>query len=86
MYNEKNIIITNKDRLTRLSFRTIEQLFNKYGTTIICINEFDKKSEEEELLEELISLIHCFAMKTYSKRRKTKYNLIKKDLNLEKIE
>ena len=85
-YKIKNILITNKDRLSRLSFRTIKQLFEKYGTTIICINEFDEQSEEEELLEELISLIHCFSMKSYSKRRKSKYTLIKKDLNLEKID
>ena len=47
---EDVIAITNKDRLTILSFRIIKQLFNKYGATIICINEFDKKSEEEELI------------------------------------
>ena len=83
-YQIDTIFITNKDRLSRLSFNTIKQLFIKYGNNIVCINEFDKKSEEEELLDELISLIHCFAMKSYSKRRKIKYNLIKKDLNLEK--
>jgi len=64
----------------------IKQLFNKFGTNIICINESNTKTEEEELLEELISLLHCFSMKTYSKRRKTKYNIIKKDLILEKID
>ena len=43
-----------------------------------------KKTEEEELLEDLISIIHCFSMKTYSKRRKNKYNVIKKNLKLER--
>ena len=33
-YKIKNLFITNKDRLTRLSFRTIEQLFNKYAPTM----------------------------------------------------
>jgi len=87
-YKIENVFITNKDRLSRLSFKMIKQLFNKFGTNIICINESNTKTEEEEeeLLEELISLLHCFSMKTYSKRRKTKYNIIKKDLILEKID
>ncbi len=85
-YKIENVFITNKDRLSRLSFKMIKQLFNKFGTNIICINESNIKTEEEELLEELISLLHCFSMKSYSKRRKTKYNIIKKDLILEKID
>jgi predicted site-specific integrase-resolvase len=33
----KNIYITHKDRLTRMSFKTIQHLFSKYGTNIIII-------------------------------------------------
>lgn len=83
-YQINSVIITNKDRLFRMSFKTLEQLFLKYGTTIVCINEIDKKTEEQELLDDLISIIHCFSMKMYSKRRKTKMTIIKNDLNLEK--
>lgn len=85
-YKIENVFITNHDRLSRLSFKMIKQLFNKFGTNIICINESNKKTEEEELLEELISLLHCFSMKSYSKRRQSKYKIIKKDLLLEKID
>lgn len=63
-YNIDTIYITNKDRLFRLSFNILKQLFAKYGTKIVCINEYNVKTEEEEL----ISLIHCFSMKSYSKR------------------
>ena len=41
------------------------------------------KGEDSELFEELISLIHIFSTKMYSKRRRKKLKLIKKDLNLE---
>ena len=85
-YKIENVFITNNDRLTRLSFKMIKQLFDRFGTNIVCINESNKKTEEEELLEELISLLHCFSMKSYSKRRQTKYKIIKKDLTLEKID
>lgn len=40
----KNIYITHKDRLTRLSFKTIKQLFNKYGTNIIEITKNSQTS------------------------------------------
>ena len=83
-YEINSIIITNKDRLFRLSFKSLEQLFIKFGTTIICINEIVQKTEEQELLDDLISIIHTFSMKMYSKRRKKKMVLIKNDINLEK--
>lgn len=79
----KNIYITNKDRLTRLSFITLETIFSKFGTNIIAINDIGKnKSGDQELFEELMSLIHIFSTKTYSHRRKKKLNIIRSDLQL----
>ena len=64
------IYITNKDRLTRLSFITIKAIFNKFATTIHVI---DDKSDHEELFDEIISIMHYFSTKEYSNRRKYKY-------------
>ena len=81
-YKIKNIYITNKDRLTRLSFKTLENIFNKFGTKIIIINENEKnENESDEILEELINLIHIFSTKIYSERR-TKFKLIKNNLKI----
>lgn len=82
-YKIDTIFITNHDRLCRTSFKTIQDLFTKYGTSIVSINDNFNRTEEEELLEELIAILHTFSMKTYSKRRKNKFDLIKKDINLE---
>lgn len=77
------IYITYKDRLSRLSFKTVEDIFKKFGTTIVVINDIDKNvNNEKELFDELISLIHYFSTKTYSKRRKAKLNLLKQDIEL----
>ena len=82
-YKIQNIYITYKDRLTRLSFKTIEQIFKKFGTTIIVINDDNKdKDNEKELFEELINIVHHFSTKTYSKRHKNKLDIIKKDISL----
>lgn len=82
-YKIQNIYITYKDRLTRLSFKTIEQIFKKFKTSIVIINNDNKdKDNEKELFDELINIVHHFSTKTYSKRHKNKLNLVEKDIAL----
>lgn len=38
---------------------------------------------EAEIFEEIISMLHCFAMKMYSKRRKRKLEIVQEDLKNE---
>ena len=79
-YKIKNIYITHKDRLTRLSFKTIEFIFQKYQTNIIEINSNHTISNDHEVFEELISLMHYFSTTMYSNRRKNKINIYKNDI------
>lgn len=81
-YRINKIYITHKDRLTRLSFITTSQIFEKFGTKIIVINSKDQH-DDSELFQELISLMHIFSTKMYSNRRKKKLDLIQSDLDLE---
>ena len=82
-----NIYITNKDRICRLSFITLENMFKQFGTNIIVINDLDKnESYEDELFEELINIIHLFSTKIYSNRRKKIITHIKNKLDDEKRE
>lgn len=37
LYKIDTVYVTNKDRLTRLSFKTIEEMFSKFGTKIVAI-------------------------------------------------
>lgn len=65
------IIIENKDRLIRFGFDVLETIFRYFGTKILVLNDaLDNKSYEQELTEDLISIIHYFTMKSYSHRRK----------------
>jgi len=76
------LIIENKDRLVRFNFDTFEYIFKCFGTKIIVLNDsIDNKSYEQELTDDLISIIHYFTMKSYSNRRKL--NKIRKELELE---
>lgn len=76
-----NIYITYKDRISRLSFITLESMFKKFGTNIIPIHNKDHGNIEEDLFEELINIIHLFSTKIYSKRRKEIINQCIDNLN-----
>jgi len=69
-YKIKLVIISHKDRLSRIGFKLFQKLFNEFGTDIIVINDLESISTEQEIFQEIISLLHCYAMSMYSRRRK----------------
>ena len=67
------VVITYKDRLSRVGFELFTYLFQKYGCEIIVISEIgSEKLDSQELLEEIISLLQCYSMKLYSSRKAKK--------------
>lgn len=84
-YRISSIYITYKDRFSRISFDMFERLFLEYNCKIIVINKTESTAEEDEkeIFSDIISMLHCFAMKMYSRRRKKKMELIKEDLKNE---
>lgn len=64
------VIITYKDRISRVGFELFSYLFQQYGTKIVVISEIgNPKLDSEEIFEEIISMLHCYSMKLYSKRK-----------------
>ena len=84
-YKIKTVIISNKDRLTRVSFDMWKQLFKQFSCELIVANQDETNTEnsEKEIFEDIISLLHCFAMRMYSARRKKKITLVEEDLTNE---
>ena len=76
--NIELIVIENKDRLCRFGFDLFNEFCKYFKTKIIIVNELSEKNFEQELTEDLISIIHYFSMKSYSHSRKL--NKIKKEL------
>jgi predicted site-specific integrase-resolvase len=69
----EKVVIAYKDRLSRVGFELFSHLFNKYGTEIIVISDVgNKKLDSEEIFEEIVSLLHSYSMKLYSKRHHDK--------------
>ena len=64
------IIVEHKDRLTRFGFNLINLLTNN---RIEVINE--SKEKDEDLTQDLISIIHCFSARLYGLRRSKRLKL-----------
>ena len=77
----ERVIVTYKDRLSRIGFELFSNLFKQFGCKIIVISEVgSEKLDSEEIFEEIVSLLHCYSMKMYSSRRfKNKLNKLLKD-------
>lgn len=72
----ERVVITHKDRLSRVGFDLFKHLFSQYGTEIVVMSDYlDEKTDEQELFSEIIALLHCFAMKSYASRRKVRAKL-----------
>ena len=66
----EKVVITYKDRLSRVGFDLFYHLFRKYHCDIIVMSEIGSvKLDSGEVFEEIISLLHCYSVKLYSKRK-----------------
>ena len=55
------VIITYKDRLSRIGFNLFTYLFKKYNCNIIVMSEIGStKLDSEEIFEEIVNLLHCY--------------------------
>ena len=76
----ERVVITYKDRLSRVGFELFYYLFQKYNCEIVVMSEIgSKKLDSEEVFEEIVSLLHCYSMKLYSKRKVQKIKEIARE-------
>lgn len=69
MNNEiDTIYITYEDRFIRFGYEWFESLCHKFGTDLIVLNN-KTTSPQQELIEDLIAIIHVFSFRIYSLRK-----------------
>jgi len=71
-----NFCFLYKDRLIRFGYELIENLCEKYGTTIEIIDNTEK-TEEQELVEDLIQIVTVFSCRFQGKRANKAKKMIK---------
>lgn len=72
----EKIYITYKDRFVRFGFEWFERFCNHYNCEIVVINN-PETSPQQELIDDLISIIHVFSGRIYGLRK------YKKDIRLD---
>ncbi|ONI42882.1 DNA invertase [Candidatus Epulonipiscium fishelsonii] len=75
------IIITHKDRFIRFGFEWFERLLLKFDTKIVIINN-EFLSPQEELIQDIISILQVFSCKIYGFKKYKKQ--IQEDKDIEK--
>lgn len=75
------IYITYKDRFVRFGFDWFDSFCKKHGCEIIVLNNVDT-SPEQEVANDLISIIHVFSCRVYGLRKYKK--VIEKDIHEKK--
>ena len=77
----EEVVVAHKDRLCRFGFDLIESVASHYNTRIVVLDD-TRLSPQEELVQDLLSIVHCFSCRLYGLR---KYgHQIKKDKTLPK--
>ncbi len=72
----EKIIILYKDRLLRFGYELIENLCNKFNVAIEIIDN-SEKTEEQELVEDLVQIITVFSCRLQGKRANKAKRIIK---------
>jgi len=65
------VVITHKDRLCRFGFECIERIISKSSDGIITIINSKKTTQEQELVDDVLSIITVFSSKIYGRRSHT---------------
>lgn len=62
------IVIAHKDRLVRFGYEWFEKFCRDHGTTLTVMNA-ESLSLEEEMRQDLLTIIHCFSSRWDGLRR-----------------
>ena len=66
--NIKEVVVANRDRITRFGYSLFEWIFEQHNCKLICIDSNDQ-DPQYELTEDLLSIITVFSAKYYGKRK-----------------
>ncbi|MCU0536772.1 MAG: IS607 family transposase [Hydrococcus sp. Prado102] len=65
------LVVAHKDRLCRFAFDFVEEIATSVGCVIVVANQ-ESLSPQQELVEDLMAIIHCFSCRLYGLRNYTK--------------
>ncbi|QOV22995.1 IS607 family transposase [Anabaenopsis elenkinii CCIBt3563] len=76
----QRVVVAHPDRLVRFGFELVRWLCTKFECELVVLND-RKLSPEQELVQDMLSSIHCFSSRLYGLRKYK--SSIKEDLQKE---
>jgi len=64
----KMILVSHKDRFVRFGFDWFETFCNKFNVEIVVVKN-EKLSSQEELVQDIVSILHVFSCRLYGLRK-----------------
>ncbi len=61
------LVIAHKDRLARFAFELLTYLCRQHECTLLVLNN-EQLSPEQELIQDLLAVVHCFSSRLYGLR------------------
>jgi predicted site-specific integrase-resolvase len=74
--NVREVAITYEDRLTRFGQEYLETLFTCFGVTLTVLEPGEEKTPEQELTDDLLTLIASFSGRLYGMRSHKQQELL----------
>jgi putative resolvase len=65
------VVVAHRDRIARFGYDLIKDIIERSGGTLTVIDDQRNKSTEQELAEDLLSIIHIYSCKQMGKRSYT---------------
>jgi putative resolvase len=62
------IVVAHRDRLCRFGFEFVEWYCRQYGCEILVLDD-DHLSPQQELVEDILTILHCFSSRLYGLRK-----------------
>jgi excisionase family DNA binding protein len=62
------LVVAHRDRLARFGFDLIEWLCSQFGCTVMVLYQ-QKHSPQTELVQDMLSIVHCFSARLYGLRK-----------------
>lgn len=67
----QRLVVAHPDRLVRFGFELVRWLCDKTECELVVLNE-RKLSPEQELVQDMLSIVHCFSSRLYGLRKYSK--------------
>lgn len=67
--NLSELVVAHRDRLCRFAFDLLKHIFQSRGVELVVLDEENHKSQDTELADDILSIIHVYSCRNMGRRR-----------------